>query len=203
MLYILYIYNIIYIWLQYFRWTDRKSPLSPIPYSAINSRVIPSLAYVTSKRRCRNMGRTRAIRIERCFWGTVDEQALNRAVFGNRGGEGVHRHSSTFRFCIECRWYIRMLPLSKKKATFMTHELRFSRLLIFHLHGESSIVSSIRFDSHLLLTVSIKRVILRSNTQMEQLTINYWNMFVNVLETTIKMTIYIWKIRAINNELPD
>lgn len=147
---------------RYFRWcwVDRKSSISPIPYSAINFRVIPSLAYVTSKRRCQNMGRTRAIRIERCFWGTVDEQALDRAVFGDRGGEGTRRHSSTFRFCVECRWYIRMLPLSEKKETFMTHELRFSRLLIFH--GESSIVSSIRFDSHLLtlLTVSIKRVTL-------------------------------------------
>lgn len=144
-------------WMQYFRWcwADRKSPLSPIPYSAVNSRVIPSLAYVTSKRRCRNMGRTRAIRIERCFWGTVDEQVLDRAVFG---GEGNHRHSSTFRFYVECRWYIRMLPLSEKKATFMTHESQFSRLLIFH--EESSIVSSIRFESHLLLAASVKRVTL-------------------------------------------
>lgn len=125
--------------MQYFRWcwADGKSPLSPIPYSAVNSRVIPSLAYVTSKCRCRNMGRTRAIRIERCFWGTVDEQALVRAVFGDRGGEEASPFADFPSFCVECRWYIRMLPSSEKKATFMTHESRFSRLLIFHLHDES------------------------------------------------------------------
>lgn len=55
--------------------------LFPIPYSAVNSRVIPLLAYVTSKRRYRNMGCTRAIRIKRCFWETMDEQTLDRAVF--------------------------------------------------------------------------------------------------------------------------
>jgi len=162
-MYILYKYIYIYIYrildIAIFSLILSRWKKSPIPYSAVNSRVIPSFAYVAWKRRCRNMGRTRAIRIERCFWGTVDEQVLDQAVFGDRGGEGrpaAIRRLSVFAFRVSR--YIRMLSSNEKKATFMTHESRFSRLLIFHLYNGSSIVLFVRFVLHLLLIASIKRI---------------------------------------------
>lgn len=66
-----------------------------IPYFAVNSRVISSLAYVTSKCRCRNMGRTRAIRIERCFRGTMGGLALDGAAFSEKR---ARRYATTSRF---------------------------------------------------------------------------------------------------------
>lgn len=114
----------------------------PIPYSAVNSHVIPSLAYVTSKRQCRNMGCTRAIRIERCFWETVDGQALDRAVFWRLAA--IRR---LFVFCVECRWCIRMLPLNRKKTAFAMYESGVT--LDFSSLGASA--SSFHFPSDLFL----------------------------------------------------
>jgi len=142
------------------------------------------------------MGRTRAIRIERCFWGTVDEQALDQAVFGDRGGEGrpaAIRRLSVFAFRVSR--YIRMLSSNEKKATFMTHESRFSQLLIFHLYNGSSIVLFVRFVLHLLLIASIKRNHILVMFESNGISCNYFHLLL-----TAEICKYVSRIRHLKFE---